>query len=165
MKNDIERLYKSFSDDLSKVSINNLHPDIFNSIKINGSSIKKYCSLNNDDLKTVVIEVWDKRYVSEIQKEIQKQFLNFNYRTDGNKIYISSPNMSEQYRNELARDVKNMGEQVKIKFRTLKQKYDKKIAGFNNPQSVKNKNQKMVNDYCSKVDVLVKDKISVIKTA
>lgn len=163
LNNDMNNIFNSFKDELTAISVNQLKPDVFKNTKINGTSIFQYASLTNTEIKTVLIEVWEKRYVSEIQSEIQKKFNDLNFRTDGNKIYISSPILSQEYRTDTIKRIKGIGEQTKIKFRTLKQKYNKNAEKLNNPTSAKNKNQDILDDFCSRVDKLVRDKIDLIK--
>lgn len=90
------------------------------------------------------------------------KFHMYNIRASENKIFISMPELSEEYRNELIKKVKHEAEQSKIKMRTLRQKYNKKAEVMNNPTSMKNKNQDIINDYCSRIDSEVKRKIEIL---
>lgn len=159
-ESEIKKQFSEFKSSISSIRIDVLEPEIFSKLKINNIPLKSLSHISNLDRKTVQIIVWDNSNISSIQKEIIIKFPNYSVTSNNNTIFVSMPNLSEEYRNDLQKEIKHLSEQSKISMRLLRQKFNKKAEKMNNPTSIKNKNQDILNDYCSRIESEMKRKLS-----
>lgn len=159
--------YNTFSTKLSAIRVDILSPSILfpvaiikNQKKLN---IRHIASLSNYDNSTIMIEVWDKSNVPEIQKAIQRKFLDFSIRSNENVIFVSRPPLTEEYRNKLISDINAMSEETKVSLRNIRKKFIKKNEAENNSGSIKKRIQESLKDYEKKIEDMVKKKSDSIR--
>ena len=77
-------------------------------------------TISSPDARTLVISPWDSKLLKDIQKAIQVSDLGINPQNDGKVIRLVFPQLTEERRKELAKQVKKYAEDAKVAMRNLR---------------------------------------------
>ena len=77
-------------------------------------------TISSPDARTLVIQPWDNTLLKEIQKAIQMSDLGINPQNDGRVIRLVFPQLTEERRKELTKQVKKYAEDAKVAMRNLR---------------------------------------------
>ena len=77
-------------------------------------------TISSPDARTLVIQPWDGSLLKEIQKAIQISDLGINPQNDGKVIRLVFPQLTEERRKELTKQVKKYAEDAKVAMRNLR---------------------------------------------
>ena len=77
-------------------------------------------TISSPDARTLVISPWDTKLRKDIQKAIQVSDLGINPQNDGKVIRLVFPQLTEERRKELAKQVKKYAEDAKVAMRNLR---------------------------------------------
>lgn len=122
--------------------------------------INQVGSITSPDPRTLVIEPWDKTLLKSIEKAIQISDLGINPQNDGRIIRLVFPQLTEERRKELTKQVKKYGEDGKVAIRNIRRDamdaikaMKKKSEITEDEQKTAEKDlQKVTDDYIKKVD-------------
>jgi ribosome recycling factor len=117
-------------------------------------------SITSPDPRTLVIEPWDKALLKPIEKAIQVSDLGINPQNDGRLIRLIFPQLTEERRKDLTKQVKKYGEEAKVAIRNVRRDamdaikaMKKKSEITEDEQKTAEKDlQKVTDDYIKKVD-------------
>ena len=125
-------------------------------------------TISSPDARTLVITPWDTKLLKEIQKAIQMSDLGINPQNDGRVIRLIFPQLTEERRKELSKQVKKYAEDAKVAMRNIRRDgmdYVKKLKKNNEITEDEQKKaekdlQDMLDKYIKKVDAALaaKDK-------
>ena len=125
-------------------------------------------TISSPDARTLVITPWDTKLLKEIQKAIQMSDLGINPQNDGRVIRLIFPQLTEERRKELSKQVKKYAEDAKVAMRNIRRDgmdYVKKLKKNNESTEDDQKKaekdlQDMLDKYIKKVDAALaaKDK-------
>ncbi len=77
-------------------------------------------TISSPDARTLVIQPWDGQLLKEIQKAIQMSDLGINPQNDGRVIRLVFPQLTEERRKELTKQVKKYAEDSKVAMRNIR---------------------------------------------
>ncbi len=77
-------------------------------------------TISTPDARTLVIQPWDSSLLKEIQKAIQASDLGINPQNDGKVIRLVFPQLTEERRKELTKQVKKYAEEAKVAMRNIR---------------------------------------------
>ncbi len=77
-------------------------------------------TISTPDARTLVIQPWDTSLLKEIQKSIQASELGINPQNDGKVIRLVFPQLTEERRKELTKQVKKYAEDAKVAMRNIR---------------------------------------------
>ena len=77
-------------------------------------------TISSPDARTLVIQPWDTKLLKDIQKAIQVSELGINPQNDGRVIRLVFPQLTEERRKELAKQVKKYAEEAKVAMRNIR---------------------------------------------
>ena len=125
-------------------------------------------TISSPDARTLVITPWDTKLLKEIQKAIQMSDLGINPQNDGRVIRLIFPQLTEERRKELSKQVKKYAEDAKVAMRNIRRDgmdYVKKLKKNNeitedDQRKAEKDLQDMLDKYIKKVDAALaaKDK-------
>ena len=125
-------------------------------------------TISSPDARTLVITPWDTKLLKEIQKAIQMSDLRINPQNDGRVIRLIFPQLTEERRKELSKQVKKYAEDAKVAMRNIRRDgmdYVKKLKKNNeitedDQKKAEKDLQDMLDKYIKKVDAALaaKDK-------
>jgi ribosome recycling factor len=126
-KNTEERMDKaiaSLKKELASLRAGRATPSLLDKIQVDyyGSltPLNQLANINTPDVKTLLIQPWDKSSLGEIEKAIQKSELGLTPSNDGSIIRINIPALTEERRQQLVKLVKKNGEEAKVAVRNVR---------------------------------------------
>lgn len=127
LKNIEEKMNKTISvlqEDLAEVRAGRANPAILNKVKIDyygtPTPINQVAGISVPEARLIVIQPWDTSILKEIEKEILKSDIGINPNNDGKVIRLAFPELTEERRKELVKDIKKMGEESKVAIRSIR---------------------------------------------
>ena len=122
-----ERMNKSVAvlqDNLAEIRAGRANPAILNKIKIDyygvPTPINQVAGISVPEARMILIQPWDASILKEIEKEIQKSDIGINPNNDGKVIRLVFPELNEERRKEIVKDIKKMGEDAKVAIRSIR---------------------------------------------
>lgn len=119
----------------------------------------------------IQIQPWDKTMIKAITKAIQTSDLGINPNNDGSVIRLVFPELTEERRKELVKDVKKKGEAAKVAIRNIRRDGNdsfKKLKGTEiSEDEIKDMEedlQKMTDKFVKEVDKAVEVKSKEVMT-
>ena len=117
-------------------------------------------TISSPDARTLVITPWDTKLLKEIQKAIQMSDLGINPQNDGRVIRLIFPQLTEERRKELSKQVKKYAEDAKVAMRNIRRDgmdYVKKLKKNNeitedDQKKAEKDLQDLLDKYIKKVD-------------
>lgn len=124
--------------------------------------IQQLATISAPDARTLAIQPWDGSVLKGIEKAIQASDLGINPQNDGRVIRLVFPQLTEERRKELVKQVKKYGEESKVAVRNIRRdamdKFKKmQKAGEMTEDDCKNAEkdiQKETDDFIKKIDTL-----------
>ena len=86
----------------------------------NKGSTPQVASISTPDARTLVIQPWDATLLRAIEKAIQTSDLGINPQNDGRVIRLAFPQLTEERRKELGKQVRKYGEEGKVAVRNIR---------------------------------------------
>lgn len=124
--------------------------------------VGQVASISSPDPRTLVIQPWDSSLLKPIEKAIQTSDLGINPQNDGRIIRLSFPQLTEERRRDLTKQVKKYAEEGKVAVRNIRRegmdaikKAVKKSEITEDDQKKQEKDlQDLTDKYIKKVDEL-----------
>jgi ribosome recycling factor len=120
MKKAIETLKEEFAT----IRAGRANPHILDKVMVDyygvPTPIPQVASITVPEARMIVIQPWEARMLKEIGKAIQKSDLGVNPTNDGKVIRLIFPELTEERRKELVKQVKKMAEDAKVAIRNIR---------------------------------------------
>ena len=122
--------------------------------------IRQIASISTPDPRSLVIQPWDAGTLKLIEKAILVSDLGINPQNDGRQIRLVFPQLTEERRKELAKQVRKYGEEAKVAMRNVRRdamdkfKKEQKKGDITEDdlKDLEKDLQKLTDDYTKKVD-------------
>ena len=122
--------------------------------------IQQVASISSPDPRSLVIQPWDSSILKGIEKAILTSDLGINPTNDGKCIRLLFPQLTEERRKDLAKQVKKYGEEAKVAIRNIrrdamdsfKKKQKASELTEDDLKGLEKDMQKMTDEYIKKVD-------------
>ena len=122
--NKMDKTVGVFENNLAEVRAGRANPAILNKIKIDyygvPTPISQVAGISVPEARLIVIQPWDLGILKEIEKEILKSDIGINPNNDGKVIRLSFPELNEERRKEIVKNIKKMAEESKIAVRSIR---------------------------------------------
>lgn len=82
--------------------------------------IQQIAAISSPDARTLLISPWDKTAVKSIEKAIQNSDLGINPQNDGASIRLNFPQLTEERRKELVKQIRGEAETARISLRNAR---------------------------------------------
>ncbi|MBR4110992.1 MAG: ribosome recycling factor [Clostridia bacterium] len=122
-----EKMKKSLAvleDQLGNVRAGRANPKILDKIMVDyygaPTPINQLANIMVPEARMITIQPWDASVLKEIEKEIQKSDIGINPNNDGKMIRLVFPDLTEERRKELVKDIKKMVEDAKVAIRSIR---------------------------------------------
>lgn len=136
------------------------------------SNLQSVANISVSEARTLVIQPWEPAMLKEIEKAILVSDLGLTPNNDGKAIRLVFPELTEERRKELAKDVKKKGEDAKVAIRNIRRDandYIKKEQKANEISEDEQKDaeadvQKLTDRFVKKIDEMIDAKSKEIMT-
>ncbi len=166
MKKSIEAVVKDFDS----VRAGRANAGVLNRINVDyygtPTPIQQIASISSPDARTLVIAPWDATAVRGIEKAIQESDLGINPTNDGKSIRLVFPQLTEERRKELVKQIHKYTENGKVAVRNVRRdaldhfKKMQKASEITEDElkSAEKELQKLTDDSCKQLDTLLVNK-------
>ncbi|MBR1883892.1 MAG: ribosome recycling factor [Clostridia bacterium] len=151
-------------EELTAIRAGRANPAILNKVMVDyygaQTPINQVGSISVPEARQILITPWDKSLVAPIERAINMAELGINPINDGTSIRLNFPELNEERRKEIAKDVKSQGEDAKIAIRNIRRdamedaKAENKNGNLSEDElkQAEDKIQKITDKYTSQVD-------------
>ncbi|MCI8712267.1 MAG: ribosome recycling factor [Ruminococcus sp.] len=171
----MQKTMKSLDADLAAIRAGRANPHVLDKLVVDyyGSPtpIQQVANVSVPEARMIVIQPWEKKMIREIEKAIQMSDIGINPNNDGSSIRLIFPELTEERRKELAKDVKKKGEAAKVAVRNIRRDGNdalKKLKGTDVSEDeikdLEEELQKTTDKYVKEVDKAVEVKTKEVMT-
>ena len=168
-----EKMNKTISvlqENFSEVRAGRANLAILNKIRVDyygtPTPINQVAGISVPEARLIVIQPWDISLLKEIEKEILKAEIGINPNNDGKVIRLAFPELNEERRKELVKEVKKMAEDSKVSIRSIRREAmdeAKKLQKDNQMtedelKGAEDKIQKLTDNKISEIDKILSEK-------
>lgn len=161
--------------ELGTIRAGRANPNVLNRIKVDyygtPSPIQQVANVSVPEPRMIQIQPWEKNMLKVIEKAIQVSDLGIHPTNDGTMIRLVFPELTEERRKELVKDVKKKGEAAKVAIRNIRRDGNdalKKLKGSEvSEDEIKDMEaelQKLTDKYVKEVDKAVENKSKEVMT-
>lgn len=161
--------------ELGSIRAGRANPNVLNKIMVDyygtPTPIQQVANVSVPEARMIQIQPWDKTMIKAISKAIQTSDLGINPNNDGSVIRLIFPELTEERRKELVKDVKKKGEAAKVAIRNIRRDGNdsfKKLKGTDVSEDeikdMENDLQKMTDKFIKEVDKAVEAKSKEVMT-
>lgn len=168
-----ERMQKTigvFQDNLSEIRAGRANPAILNKISVEYygavTPINQVAGISVPEARTIVIQPWDASILKDIEKAILASDIGLNPNNDGKVIRLNFPELTEERRKDLAKEIRKIAEEARVSIRSIrrdgmddaKTKCKNSEITEDDKANLEDKIQKLTDKYISQIDKLLEDK-------
>ena len=111
-------------EELGNIRAGRANPKILNKITVEyyGSltPLNQVASISVPEPRQILISPWDRNLLPEISKAISKSEIGINPLNDGTGIRLTFPELNEERRREIVKDINKVGEDTKVQVRNIR---------------------------------------------
>ncbi|MCM1494321.1 MAG: ribosome recycling factor [Bacteroides sp.] len=172
----MEKSLDSLVNEFSSIRAGRANPHVLDKIRVDyygqPTPLQQVANISVPEPRTLMIQPWEASLIKEIEKAILCSDLGITPNNDGKAIRLNFPELTEDRRKEMAKDVKKKGENTKVAIRNIrrdandafkKQNKDSEISE-DELKNLEDKVQKLTDKYVDKVDKTVEEKTKEILT-
>ena len=164
MQERMEKVIDNLEANYSEIRAGRANPAILNRVSVEyygvPTPINQVASVSVPEARLIVIQPWDRSILSQIEKAIEKADIGIHPMNDGQVIRLSFPELTEERRKEIVKDVKKTAEEAKVAARNVrrdemdeaKAKLKNKEISEDEEKSLEDKIQKETDKYVAKID-------------
>ena len=122
-----EKMNKTISvlqENFSEVRAGRANPAILNKITVDyygvPTPINQVAGISVPEARMILIQPWDMNLLKEIEKEILKSDIGINPNNDGKVIRLNFPELNEERRKEIVKDIRKLAEEAKVAIRSIR---------------------------------------------
>ena len=171
---DLEQIMKKtidvFNQNLSEIRAGRANPTILNKISVEyygtPTPINQVAGISVPEARTIVIQPWDASVLKDIEKAILASDIGLNTNNDGKVIRLNFPELTEERRKDLVKDVKKIAEEARVSVRSIrrdgmddiKDALKKSEVTEDEKANLEDKVQKLTDKYVAEIDNLLEKK-------
>ena len=121
---EMDKTISVFEENLSEIRAGRANPAILNKITVSyygvPTPINQVAGISVPEARMILIQPWDTSLLKEIEKEILKSDIGINPNNDGKVIRLNFPELNEERRKELVKDIRKLAEEAKVAIRSIR---------------------------------------------
>lgn len=172
----MEKTLSNLQEEYVSIRAGRANPHILDKIQVDyygtPSPLQSVANVSVPEARMILIQPWEQNLIKEIEKVIIASDLGLTPANDGKVIRLVFPELTEDRRKELVKDVKKKGENAKVAIRNIRRDANdsiKKQAKANEisedeQKQLEDKIQKLTDKYIGKIDSAMDAKSSEVMT-
>ena len=171
----MQKTMDSLDSEMGTIRAGRANPNVLNRIMVDyygtPTPIQQVANVSVPEPRMIQIQPWEKSLIKAIEKAILTSDLGINPNNDGTAVRLIFPELTEERRKELVKDVKKKGEAAKVAIRNIRRDGNdafKKLKGSDvSEDEIKNLEdelQKMTDKYVKEIDSAVEVKSKEVMT-
>lgn len=166
----------SLESDLMTIRAGRANPNILNKIMVDyygtPTPLQQVGNISVPEARMIVIQPWERSMIKVIEKAINMSDIGINPTNDGQVVRLVFPELTEDRRKELVKDVKKKGENAKVAVRNIRRDANDAVKKQNKANEISDDEQKQLEDriqkltdkFITKVDEAVESKSTEVMT-
>ena len=173
-----DKMQKSFDylkDDLASIRAGRANPHVLDKIKVDyygtPTPIQQVGNVSIPEARIIQIAPWDKTLIKDIEKALMASDLGITPSNDGAVIRLVFPELTEERRKQLTKDIRKKGEDAKVAVRNVRRDGNdalKKLKGTevseDEIEDLNEELQKITDKFIKDIDAAVEEKNKEIMT-
>ena len=171
----MQKTMNNLSEEFGSIRAGRANPHVLDKLTVDyyGSPtpIQQVANVSVPEARMIQIQPWEKSMLKEIEKAILMSDLGINPTNDGSTVRLVFPELTEDRRKELAKDVKKKGEAAKVAVRNIRRdandafkKLAKQDVSEDEIKELEDKVQKLTDKFTKEIEKAVEDKSKEILT-
>lgn len=169
-KEKMQKTIDSLAREFASLRAGRANPEVLNKVQAEYwgamTPVTQMASVSVSEARTLVIQPYDATALKAIEKAIQMSDIGINPNNDGKVIRLTFPQLTEERRKDLCKNVKKYGEEAKVSVRSVRRdvmdqfktmKKNSEITEDDMKQDEKDL-QKIVDKFCEEIDSMVAEK-------
>jgi ribosome recycling factor len=166
----MEKTLEALKKDLGAVRTGRASLSIFDGIMVDyfgtPTPINHVATLSIPESRLITIQPWDPKTIPDIEKAIQKADLGLNPNNDGKIIRVAIPQLTEERRKQIVKQVHKRGEEARIALRNIRRDGNEEMKKMEKEQHISEDEtkrsleeiQKITDSFIKKVDEMLAHK-------
>ena len=166
----MDKALNSLKKDLSTIRTGRANTSMLDLVSIEAYGkkmpINQLGTVTTPEARTISIQVWDKSNVALIDSAIKKSNLGVNPQINGQTIRINIPQLTEERRVELVKNLKSLGEKGKVSIRNIrresndiiKKQLKEKVISEDESKNFEKEIQNITDENIAKIDKTLSEK-------
>jgi ribosome recycling factor len=166
----------ALGEELKKIRTGRAQVSMLDNIRVNyygnPSPLSQVASISTPDAKSFLIAPWEASILKEIEQSIIKSELGMAPMNDGKVIRLKVPDLTEERRKDLAKQVKRIAEEARVAVRMARRDANDEVKKLHKDKAISEDEgkkaeteiQKATDDFIKKVDQIVEEKEKSILT-
>lgn len=163
----MQKSLEAMNKDFAAIRAGRANPKILDQIQVDyygtPTPIQQVANVSVPEPRLIQIQPWEKAMVKEIEKAIQISDIGINPTNDGQVIRLVFPELTEERRKDIAKDVKKRGEDAKVAMRNIRRDANDHIKKLSKEDDIsedqikdlEKEAQKLTDDFIEKIDKAV----------
>ena len=172
----MNKSYDALLNEYSSIRAGRANPHVLDKMRVDyygtPTPLQQVANISVPEPRMILIQPWEKKLIRDIEKAILTSDLGINPNNDGSSIRLVFPELTEDRRKELAKDVKKKGEGAKVAVRNIRRDANDTIKKMEKAGEIsedqlaegEDKIQKMTDKMIVKIDKAVETKTQEIMT-
>lgn len=172
----MEKSVGALEKDFAAIRAGRANPHILDKIKVDyygtPTPLQQVSNISVPEARILQIQPWESSLIKEIEKAILNSDLGINPTNDGKVIRLVFPELTEDRRKELAKDIKKKGENAKVAIRNIRREANDAFKKMNKASEISDDEvealeqdvQKLTDKYVANIEKTVEDKTKEIMT-
>lgn len=166
----MEKCLRSLEHEYSTIRAGRANPAVLDKVMVDyygaPTPVNQMAAVSVAEARILVIQPWDKSSLKLIEKAIQASEIGINPTNDGSVLRLVFPQLTEERRKELVKDIKKISEEAKVTVRNVRRDGLEKIKAQkkNNEiteddvKDLEREMQKLTDKFIDKVDAAAGEK-------
>lgn len=124
MNERMEKVINNLQENYQEIRAGRANPAILNKVQVEyygtPTPINQVASVSVPEARQIVIQPWDKSLLSKIEKAIEVADIGIHPMNDGQLIRLIFPELTEERRKDIVKDIKKMAEEAKVAIRNVR---------------------------------------------
>lgn len=174
--NKMQKSFDNLHEEFGSIRAGRANPHVLDKIRVDyygtPTVLQQVANISVPEPRMLLIQPWEPNMVREIEKAIQTSDLGINPTNDGKVIRLTFPELTEERRKDLAKDVKKKGENAKVAIRNIRRDANDSLKKLSKSSDISEDEikqleaevQKLTDKYIANVDKAVEEKTKEILT-
>ena len=175
-KEKMDKCLTSLERDFAAIRAGRANPAVLDKVMVDyygvPTPINQMAAVSVPEARLLVVQPWDASTLKEIEKAINTADIGINPQNDGKVIRLSFPQLTEEHRKNLQKDISKRGEEAKVAIRNVRRDANDTLKKMEKSTDItederkegEEKIQKMTDKYVAKIDKSVENKSKEIMT-
>ena len=170
IENKMDKTISVLNENFSEIRAGRANPAILNKIKVDyygvPTPISQVAGISVPEARLIIIQPWDMSVLKDLEKAILASDIGITPNNDGKVIRLAFPELNEERRKEIVKEIKKIAEEAKVSIRSVRRegldeaKKEQKEGNITEDdlKNAENQIQKLTDKKIEKIDEILANK-------